>query len=45
MVAPVAGFIQYIYSEGTKLNKTLLAVKHAITVDKLITDLFAKYMH
>ena len=45
MVAPVAGFIQYIYSEGTKLNKTLLAVKHAITVDKLITDPFAKYMH
>ena len=44
-LAPVAGFIQYIYSEGKKLNKTLLAVKRAITVDKLVTDTFAKYMH
>ena len=45
MPAPVAGFIQYIYSEGTKLNKTLLAVKHAVTVDESITDPFAKHMH
>ena len=44
-LAPVAGFIQYIYSEGKKLNKTLLAVKCAITVDKSVTDPFAKYMH
>ena len=27
MLAPVAGFIQYIYSEGTTLNKTLLTIK------------------
>ena len=44
-LAPVAGFIQYIYSEGKKSNKTLLAVKRAITVDKSVTDPFAKYMH
>ena len=44
-LAPVAGFIQYIYSEGKKSNKTLLAVKCAITVDKSVTDPFAKYMH
>ena len=44
-LAPVAGFIQYIYSEGKKSNKTLLTVKCAITVDKSVTDPFAKYMH
>ena len=44
-LAPVVGFIQYIYSEGKKSNKTLLTVKHAITVDKSVTDPFAKYMH
>ena len=43
--APVVGFIQYIYSEGKKSNKTLLAIKCAITVDKSITYPFAKYMH
>ena len=37
-LAPVVGFIQYIYSEGKKSNKTLLAIKCAITVDKSITD-------
>ena len=44
-LAPVVGFIQYIYSEGKKSNKTLLSIKCAITVDKSITDPFAKYMH
>ena len=45
MLAPVAGVIQYIYSEGTKLNKTLLAIKRAVAVDKSIINPFAKYMH
>ena len=44
-LAPVAKFIQYIYSAGTKLNKTLLTIKHAVAVDKSITTPFAKYMH
>ena len=42
MLAPVVGFI---YSEGKKSNKTLLAVKRAMTVGKSVTDPFAKYMH
>ena len=44
-LVPVAGFIQHIHSEGTKLNKTLLTIKCAVAVDKSITNPFAKYMH
>lgn len=44
-LAPVAGIIQYIYSESAKSNITFLAVQRALPADASTIDPFAKYMH
>ena len=43
--APTAGFIQYIYSVGTKPNVTFLVMQRTVPMDKSVIDPFTQYMH
>ena len=44
-LAPVPGFIKYIYTEGAKLNVVSFAVQHATLVSNDIPDPYSKYKH
>ena len=43
-LAPIAGFVQYIYSVGTKSNITFLVMQYVIPMDNSVIYSFAMYI-